>query len=86
MIGPVPGCRFSIFQRIMTREYDDNYVWVIRFYSFEILKRKLRISDSVYRVRNNVQILRSPAVAGLDIRIIPAGFNAQPGFLMGLIL
>jgi len=37
----------------------------------------------VYPVRNNAPMLCSPAIAGLDFRIIPAGFNAPLEFLTG---
>jgi len=46
----------------------------------------MRISGFVYPVRNNASLICSPAVAGLDFRIIPAGFNAQLGFLTGSII
>src|SRR5512137_1255969 len=45
-----------------------------------ILKRKLRISDPVYLVRNHASLICHPAVAGFGMRIIPAALSAQLGF------
>jgi hypothetical protein len=41
---------------------------------------------SIYPVRNNAPLFYSAAIAELDFRVIPAGFNAPSEFLTRLTL